>query len=133
MASLFFRRINMSYYEEFKERSFVMSTYSYLRDLSKSYDPYILDAIDNDLEDHIAVLVDLMQSCFNQLLKVDGRVYLEKVYNSFGLETTVVDRVVGWEIDSKNGDGFIDLGYRVIERDDGSKRYIIDPNVDGLI
>lgn len=110
-----------------------MSTYSYLRDLSKSYDPYILDAIDNDLEDHIAVLVNLMQSCFNQLLKVDGRVYLEKVYNSFGLETTVVDRVVGWEIDSKNGDGFIDLGYRVIERDDGSKRYIIDPNVNGLI
>lgn len=110
-----------------------MSTYYYLRDLSKSYDPYILDAIDNDLEDHIAVLVNLMQSCFNQLLKVDGRVYLEKVYNSFGLETTVVDSVVGWEIDSKNGDGFIDLGYRVIERDDGSKRYVIDPNVDGLI
>lgn len=110
-----------------------MSTYSYLRDLSESYDPYILDAIDNDLEDHIAVLVNLMQSCFNQLLKVDGRVYLEKVYNSFGLKTTVVDRVVGWKIDSKNGDGFIDLGYRVIEREDGSKRYIIDPNVDGLI
>lgn len=110
-----------------------MSTYSYFRDLSKSYDPYILDAIDNDLEDHIAVLVDLMQSCFNQLLKVDGRVYLEKVYNSFGLETTVVDSVVGWEIDSWNGDDVIDLGYRVIEREDGSKRYVIEPNVDGLI
>lgn len=110
-----------------------MSTYSYLRDLSESNDPYILDAIDNDLEDYIAVLVDVMQRCFNQLLKDDGRVYLEKVYKTLGLGTTVIDRVVGWEIDSKNGDGFIDLRYRVIEREDGSKRYIIDPNVDGLI
>lgn len=109
-----------------------MSTYSYLRDLSESNDPYILSAVNND-EDYLTALVHRWQDYFNQKLIVDGYVFLERVYNSFGLETTVVDSVVGWEIDSKNGDGFIDLGYRVIEREDGSKRYVIDPNVDGLI
>lgn len=110
-----------------------MSTYSYLRDLSESYDLHILNAVNNDLEDHIAVLVNSMQRFFNQKLLVNGRVFLGEVYKSFGLETTAIDLVVGWELDSENGDGFIDLGYRVIERDDGSKRYVIDPNVDGLI
>ena len=110
-----------------------MSTYSYLRDLSESYDPYVLDLIDNDLSDHIAVLVNSKQRYFNQKLLVNEHVFLEEVYNSFGLETTVIDQVVGWEIDSENGDGFIDLGYRVIERENGSKRYVIDPNVDGCI
>lgn len=110
-----------------------MSTYYYLRDLSESNDPYILNAIDNDREDYLTALVNSKQRFFNQKLLVNGYVFLEQVYNSLGLETTDVDSVVGWEYDSKNGDGFIDLGYRVIERDDGSKRYIIDPNVDGLI
>ena len=109
-----------------------MLTYSYLRDLSESYDPYILNAIDNDLEDYIAVLVNSKQRFFNQKLLVNWRVSLEEVYNSFGLETTVIDRTVGWEINSENGDGFIDLGYRIIERENGSKRYVIDPNVDGF-
>lgn len=110
-----------------------MSTYSYLRDLSESNDPYILSAVNNDDEDYLTTLVHCKRDYFNDLLKVYGYVFLERVYKAFGLETTVVDSVVGWEIDSKNGDGFIDLGYRVIEREDGSKRYVIDPNVDGLI
>ena len=110
-----------------------MSTYSYLRDLSESYDPHILNAIDNDLEDHIAVLVNSKQRFFNQKLLVNGCVFLEEVFNSLGLETTAIDLAVGWEIDSENGDGFIDLGYRVIEMENGSKRYVIDPNVDGFI
>lgn len=110
-----------------------MSTYSYLRDLSKSYDPYILYAIDNDEEDYLTSLVNSKQRYFNQKLIVNGYVFLEQVCNELGLETTDVDAVVGWEYDSKNGDGFINLGYRVVEREDGSKRYVIDPNVDGLI
>ena len=110
-----------------------MLTYLYLRDLSESYDQYILDAIDNDQEDYLTALVNWKQNYFNELLKVDGYVFLEEVYNSFGLETTGIDLAVGWEIDSENGDGFIDLGYSIIEKEDGSKRYIIDPNVDGLI
>jgi len=110
-----------------------MLTYSCFRDLSESHDPYILNAIDNDREDYLAALVNWKQDYFNELLKVDGYVFLEEVYNSFGLEQPLVDLAVGWEIDSENGDGFIDLGYRVIERENGSKLYIIDPNVDGLI
>lgn len=110
-----------------------MSTYYYLRDLSESNDPYILSAVNNDEEDYLTALVNWKRDCFNLKLIVNGYVFLEQVYKEFGLKTTVADRVVGWEIDSKNGDGFIDLGYRVIEREDGSKRYIIDPNVDGLI
>lgn len=110
-----------------------MLTYSYLRDLSESYDPYILNAIDNDREDYLTALVNWKQNYFNELLKVEGYVFLEKVYNSFGLETTIIDLAVGWEIDSENGDGFIDLGYRVIERENGLKRYVIDPNVDGFM
>ena len=110
-----------------------MSTYSYLRDLSESYDPYILNAIDNDLEDYLTTLVNRKQDFFNELMKIGGRVFLVEVYNSFGLETTLIDRVVGWDIDSENGDGFIDLGYRVIEMENRSKRYVIDPNVDGFV
>lgn len=110
-----------------------MSTYSYLRDLSESNDPYILSAVNNDEEDYLTALVNWKRYYFNLKLIVDGYVFLEQVYKGFRLETTVVDAVVGWEYGSKNGDGFIDLGYRVIEREDGSKRYVIDPNVDGLI
>ena len=110
-----------------------MSTYSYLRDLSESNDPYILSAVNNDEEYYLTALVNRKRDYFNLRLIVDGYVFLERVYKGFGLETTYVDAVVGWEYDSKNGDGFIDLGYRVIERDDGSKRYVIDPNVDGLM
>lgn len=110
-----------------------MLTYSYLRDLSESCDPHILDAMDNDQEDRIAVLVNSKQRFFNQKLIVDGYVFLEEVYNSLGLDTTAFDLAVGWEIDSENGDGFIDLGYRVIERENGSKRYVVDPNIDGFI
>ena len=110
-----------------------MLTYSYLRDLSESYDSYIRSVVNSDLEYHKTVLVNSIQRFLNQKLLVNGRVFLEEVYNSFGLETTAIDRVVGWEIDSENGDGFIDLGYRVIERENGSKRYVIDPNVDGFI
>lgn len=110
-----------------------MLIYSYLRDLSKSHDPHILNAIGNDQEDYLTALVNWKQYYFNQKLLVHGRVFLEEVYNSFGLETTAIDLAVGWELDSENGDGFIDLGYRVIERENGSKRYVIDPNVDGFI
>lgn len=110
-----------------------MLTYSYLRDLSESNDPYILSAVNNDEEDYLTALVNWKQRFFNQKLIVNGYVFLEQVYNGLGLETTDVDAVVGWEYDSKNGDGFINLGYRVVEREDGSKRYVIDPNVDGLI
>lgn len=110
-----------------------MLTYSYLRDLSRSDDPYIINAIDNDRKEYLTALANGKQGYFNQKLMVDGYVFLEEVYNSFGLETTVIDLAVGWEIDSENGDGFIDFGYRVIEMENGSKRYVIDPNVDGFI
>lgn len=110
-----------------------MSTYYYLRDLSESNDPCILSAVNNDEEDYLTALVNWKRYYFNLRLIVNGYVFLEQVYKGFGLETTDVDSVAGWEYDSKNGDGFIDLGYRVIERDDGSKRYVINPNVDGLI
>ena len=110
-----------------------MSTYSYLRDLSESYYSHILRAVNNDLEDYLTAFVNWRRDYFNRKLIVDGYVFLEEVYNSFGLETAVIDLAVGWEIDSENGDGFIDLGYRVIERENGSKRYVIDPNVDGCI
>lgn len=103
-----------------------MSTYYYLRDLSESNDPYILSAVNNDEEDYLTALVNWKRYYFNQRLIVNGYVFLEQVCNSFGLETTYVDSVVGWVYDSKNGDGFIDLRYRVIEREDGSKRYVIE-------
>ena len=110
-----------------------MLTYSCFRDLSRSDDPCILGAINDDLKDYLTALVNSKQRVFNQKLLVNGRVSLEEVYNSFGLETTPIDRAIGWEIDSENGNGFINLGYRVIARENESRLYVIDPNVDWLI
>ena len=110
-----------------------MLTYSCFRDLSRSDDPDILGAINDDLKDYLTALVNRKRDFFNELLEIGGCVSLGEVYNSFGLETTPIDRAIGWEIDFENRDCFIDLGYRVIERDDGSKRYVISPNVDRFI
>ena len=107
--------------------------YLYSRDLSRSDDPYILNAIDNDREDYLTALVNLKQCFFNQKLLVNGYVFLEEVFDSFGLEKPLYGLAVGWEIDSENGDGFIDLGYRVVKRENGSKLYYICPNADGFI
>ena len=110
-----------------------MLTYSCFGDLSGSDDPYILSAIDNDLEYHKTVLVNLTRRYFDELLKIYGNVSLEEVYNNFGSETIVVDRGDGWKNDCKNRDDFIDLGCIIIEKEDGSKRYIMDPNADWWI
>lgn len=82
------------------------------------------------------------QAHANTLLKQNGYLFLNEVYEMLGFEKTKAGQVVGWVYDEKNpiGDNFVDFGiyniYNEKARDfvNGYERSIIlDFNVDGNI
>lgn len=90
-----------------------------------------------DPENNLIVLRNT-QSYFNDLLKINGFVLLNDVYEALGFPRTQAGAVVGWALG--NGDNYIDFGiYDVHNRAardfvNGYERNIIlDFNVDGII
>ena len=84
------------------------------------------------------------QNWFNDLLKLRGYVFLNEVYDAFGIPRTKAGQIVGWVYDTKNpdhkGDNFIDFGifntHSPKARDfvNGYERVLVmDFNVDGNI
>ena len=130
---LFFRIIYMRYNEESRKEKAMNNSLYYARDLSESSDPYLLFEIQEGLDDVIRTWIRCLEDYFNDLLRVNGYVFLDQVYKKMKLECLPIDLLVGWRRGSEQGDGFVDLRFQVIERPDGSKRYVIDPNVDGLL
>lgn len=80
--------------------------------------------------------VQLQQNYFNNKLQTRGHVFLNEIYDAFGIERSQAGAVVGWVI-GDNGDNFIDFGmFEAYNRDfvNGQERSIIlDFNVDGVI
>ena len=79
------------------------------------------------------------QSYANDMLKVKGHLFLNDVYDLFGIPHTKAGQVVGWVYDEKNplGDNFVDFGLQ-LERNKGfingyERVVLLDFNVDGNI
>lgn len=84
--------------------------------------------------------VQCQQRYANDKLRAQGHLFLNEVYDMLGLERSPEGAVVGWLLDSKTGDGYVDFGvfsgdsYTGQEFVNGSERSVLlDFNVDGLI
>lgn len=82
------------------------------------------------------------QAYANDLLRANGRLFLNEVYDMLGIPRTKAGQVVGWVYDEKNpvGDNYVDFNiynaYREANRDfvNGYERCILlDFNVDGNV
>ncbi len=80
------------------------------------------------------------QDWANDKLRANGWLTLNEVYEMLGMEKTKEGMVVGWVLDSKTGDGYVDFGFwdsnqqLVTEFILGQAPGIwINPNVDGYI
>lgn len=82
-----------------------------------------------------------IQGRMNQLLRANGHVFLNEVYDELGLNRTKAGQVVGWVWNSDNGDDWIDFGVftdRTLERVHDymvgrENELLLDFNVDGPI
>lgn len=90
--------------------------------------------------EHDELMLTTTQSYFNDRLVARGHVFLNEVYDAFGISRTPAGAVVGWTYD-RNGDNFVDLRIGDFIDDmvgDGDstevyRSWIIDPNVQGVI
>lgn len=83
-----------------------------------------------------SLYVKLAQNYFNARLQVKGHIFLNEVYDHFGIERSPEGQIVGWVIGG-DGDNYIDFGvFEAHNRDfvHGQERSILlDFNVDGPI
>jgi hypothetical protein len=80
--------------------------------------------------------VQAAQNLFNNKLQIRGHVFLNEIYDHFGIEHSSAGAVVGWIL-GPEGDNYIDFGiFDAYQRDfvNGWERSILlDFNVDGVI
>jgi hypothetical protein len=80
------------------------------------------------------------QNHANDRLRVNGFVFLNEVYEALGLPRTQAGQVVGWKLDTEEGDGHVDFGLYAIG-DENNRAFVnglegsvlLDFNVDGPI
>jgi len=79
--------------------------------------------------------LDGQQKWCNILLKKQGHLFLNEVYDLLGMERTQEGQEVGWIYDTNEGDGYVDFGYnRYPDFVAGFERSVfLDFNVDGPI
>lgn len=85
------------------------------------------------------------QAYFNNLLHVQGHVFLNEVYDALGFDRSGAGAIVGWVLDGPDSDNFIDFGiYNILPQNDTSESrsdfingrapsVLLDFNVDGVI
>jgi hypothetical protein len=81
------------------------------------------------------------QSYFNDMLRARGHVFLNEVYDALGIPRSQAGAVVGWVLDKKGGDNYVDFGIfddltnpAVRDFVNGHEYSILlDFNVDGVI
>ncbi len=86
------------------------------------------------------VFLRCQQSVANQLLKTNGHLFLNEVYDMLGFERTQAGQLVGWVVNNEKGNGFVNFDiydmYSQI-REEGASGYervvFLDFNVDGVI
>lgn len=85
--------------------------------------------------DFNVAFISTVEHYMNHKLRANGFVFLNEVYEALGFARTSAGQLVGWLINSHEGDGYIDFG---IKRERvfyaGRESYIwLDFNVDGVI
>jgi hypothetical protein len=82
------------------------------------------------------LFVQCQQNYTNNLLQARGHVFLNEVYDMFGIERSQAGQVVGWVL-GEEGDNYVDFGmFDAYNRDfvNGAERSILlDFNVDGVV
>ena len=80
------------------------------------------------------------QNYLNDLLHARGHVFLNEAYKQLGFPSTKTGQVVGWVLNNKDGDGYIDFGIFDTENPGNidflsgfEKSTWLDFNVDGLV
>ena len=98
----------------------------------------------NDPEYNLTYLLEVEADC-NRLLKADGVLFLNTVYDKLGIPRTRAGQLVGWKYyrnpeDNHAGDNCVRLGIHDIQSPEArdfvngyNPTIIIDPNVDGEI
>lgn len=86
------------------------------------------------------VYLKCQQNYANDMLKARGHIFLNEVYDMLGLQRSKAGAVVGWCLNSPDGDAYVDFG--IFDGDSQSARdfvngkensLLLDFNVDGLI
>ena len=73
-----------------------------------------------------------IQDYCTDLLRLEGTLLLNKVYELLGLPKTKMGSVVGWRYDENNPDGDNFVDFNLIGQE-GQLNYVLDFNVDGVI
>lgn len=93
---------------------------------------------END-SDFIETFLRMQQNYANDLLRANGHLTLNKVYDMLGFQDTKAGMVVGWvyDLDHPNGDNYVEFNVKKVhllnERGGLEEAYAIDFNVDGNI
>ena len=97
----------------------------------------------DDPEDNLTLLTEIEADC-NQLLRRDGYLFLNDVYDKLGIPRSKAGQVVGWRYyrngDNPSGDNFVSFGIHDVKRPEArdfvngyESVFLIEPNVDGEI
>lgn len=93
---------------------------------------------END-SDFVETFLRMQQNYANDLLRANGHLTLNKVYDMLGFQDTKAGMVVGWvyDLDHPNGDNYVEFNVKKVhlpnERGGLEEAYTIDFNVDGNI
>lgn len=96
----------------------------------------------SDIPNQNQFLIEMKQSEANDLLRLQGHVFLNQVYDLLGFEPTAAGQIVGWvkNPEAGEGDGYINFGiwndgvYKGMQWLNGhSDSVLLDFNVDGPI
>jgi hypothetical protein len=87
---------------------------------------------------HNTFFLKTQQNYANDLLKIQGHVFLNEVYDLLGLPRSSAGALVGWVYEGDDiGDNYIDFGIFAPENVDALNgyvpRFLLDFNVDGVI
>lgn len=92
--------------------------------------------------DYNAFFLKAQQELANHMLRAQGYLFLNEVYQMLGIEKSVAGQAVGWVYDKNaddHGDNYVDFGIQEVYRkrsdapDDYEKVFLLDFNVDGSI
>lgn len=87
----------------------------------------------------VETFLRMQQNYANDLLRANGHLTLNKVYDMLGFQDTKAGMVVGWvyDLDHPNGDNYVEFNVKKVhllnERGGLEEAYAIDFNVDGNI
>lgn len=93
-------------------------------------------------EDYNLFFLKAQQELANHMLRANGFLFLNEVYEMLGIDKSIAGQAVGWVYDKntdEHGDNYVDFGIQEVYRkrsdkqDDYEKVFLLDFNVDGGI